>query len=397
MNEQTARDVVLVRAIETADASREIWSDADRVWATRTTAEIVGDSAADDAFLGRRATLVLERLAERFPRVQRAIAGSIASRAGSRPLRRSSRSSSAPPASTSALRIGSTCSRRRCWRCSSGISPSTSALAVAALAPQRLSRRKAATGPIRHTIIAALRDASRPLRKSIASRPLAAALGRFAADWTDARDAALAAARARGCCIFGAAMLAAGAIAGLYLRGIALEYRAGWQSTFLDAGDVAGLLHVVLAPGAWLTGIAIPGADHLRTIAGGEPRRECGAVDSSVRGDAPADRHRSAACAGRRCAACASAGSRGAFRSRSSQPYFQRLLHASRRRNRACDRAAVQFRDRRRESRWARETADAGVPVGRRRRVATRRSRMATMRFPIFPHRRLPASSPSSI
>ncbi|HEV2686682.1 MAG TPA: DUF2868 domain-containing protein, partial [Actinomycetota bacterium] len=59
-----------MRAIETADASREIWSDADRVWATRMTAEIVGDSAADDTFLGRRATLALKRLVERFPRVQ---------------------------------------------------------------------------------------------------------------------------------------------------------------------------------------------------------------------------------------------------------------------------------------------------------------------------------------
>src|SRR5579864_4720046 len=69
MNEQTAHNVVLVRALETADASRDIWSDADRVWATRAAAEIVGERTADDVFLGRRATLVLERVAERFPRV----------------------------------------------------------------------------------------------------------------------------------------------------------------------------------------------------------------------------------------------------------------------------------------------------------------------------------------
>jgi hypothetical protein len=65
-----------------------------------------------------------------------------------------------------------------------------------------------------------------------------------------------------------AATLAAGAIAGLYIRGIALEFRAGWQSTFLDPTDVARLLHLVLAPGAWLTGIAIPDAAHLATIGG---------------------------------------------------------------------------------------------------------------------------------
>ena len=80
--------------------------------------------------------------------------------------------------------------------------------------------------------------------------------------------AAVAASRVAAFCMSCAATLAAGAIAGLYLRGIALEYRAGWQSTFLDAADVARVLHVVLAPGAWLTGIAIPGADHLRTIGG---------------------------------------------------------------------------------------------------------------------------------
>jgi hypothetical protein len=63
-------------------------------------------------------------------------------------------------------------------------------------------------------------------------------------------------------------MLAVGAIAGLYLRGIALEYRAGWQSTFLGAGTVERILRGVLAPGAWLTGIAIPDAEHLRVIGG---------------------------------------------------------------------------------------------------------------------------------
>ena len=268
MNERTARDVVLVRAIETADASREIWSDADRVWATRMTAEIVGDSAADDTFLGRRATLALERLAERFPRVQ------ALSRVPS------PRRWLAPGAAIVALVVGVAgvdigpahrinllappVLALLVWNLAVYV-----ALAVAALAPQRLSRRKAATGPIRQTIIAALRDASRPLRKSFASRPLAAALGRFTADWTTLAMP-LWQQRAARLLHFGAAMLAIGAIAGLYLRGIALEYRAGWQSTFLDAADVARLLHVVLAPGAWLTGIAIPGADHLRTIAGGD-------------------------------------------------------------------------------------------------------------------------------
>jgi hypothetical protein len=66
-----------------------------------------------------------------------------------------------------------------------------------------------------------------------------------------------------------AACLALGMIAGLYLRGIALEFRANWQSTFLGAGDVSRILGVVLAPGEWLTGIRVPDAAHLESIAGG--------------------------------------------------------------------------------------------------------------------------------
>jgi hypothetical protein len=55
-----------------------------------------------------------------------------------------------------------------------------------------------------------------------------------------------------------AAALALGVIAGLYTRGLAFEYRATWESTFLDTGAVRSLLAFALAPGAWLTGLAVP-------------------------------------------------------------------------------------------------------------------------------------------
>src|SRR5207249_5866729 len=54
-----------------ADDGRAIWSDADRIWAGRTAAEIVGESASADGFLGHRAALVLERLAQRYPSVRK--------------------------------------------------------------------------------------------------------------------------------------------------------------------------------------------------------------------------------------------------------------------------------------------------------------------------------------
>jgi hypothetical protein len=61
-----------------------------------------------------------------------------------------------------------------------------------------------------------------------------------------------------------AAALGAGLIAGLYLRGLALDYRAGWQSTFLDAPAVQTVLGALLAPASALTGIAVPDVAPLR-------------------------------------------------------------------------------------------------------------------------------------
>ncbi|MEO9136662.1 MAG: DUF2868 domain-containing protein [Casimicrobiaceae bacterium] len=266
MNERTARDVVLVRAIETADGAREIWSDSDRVWAGRAAAEMVGEGALDAAFLGHRATLVLARLAERFPKLH------ALSRVPS------ARGWLAPVAAVTAFVIGATGVDIGPGHRINLLAPPVLALLVwnlavyatlliAGIAPHH--RSNASTqGPVRRTVVTWLRDGTRPLRKSIAPLPLVAAFGRFASDWS-ALAMPLWQQRAARLLHFCAAALAAGAIAGLYIRGIALEYRAGWQSTFLDAGDVARLLHVVLAPGSWLTAIAVPAADHLQTIAGG--------------------------------------------------------------------------------------------------------------------------------
>src|SRR5450830_540978 len=72
MNEQVARDVVLVRAIETTDRKREILSDDDRLYASRSARELAQWQAADskseltiDHFLQQRAELLIKRLMER--------------------------------------------------------------------------------------------------------------------------------------------------------------------------------------------------------------------------------------------------------------------------------------------------------------------------------------------
>ncbi|RXZ68034.1 DUF2868 domain-containing protein, partial [Agromyces albus] len=85
-------------------------------------------------------------------------------------------------------------------------------------------------------------------------RTVLAALPR---DW--ARVAApLYGARAARVLHLAAAATALGVIAGLYLRGLAFEYRASWESTFLGAEQVHALLAVTLAPGSWVTGIPVP-------------------------------------------------------------------------------------------------------------------------------------------
>ena len=73
MNEAAAREATLVRAIETTDAGRAVWSDEDRAWATRAAGEIAGSDAAPDVFIARRASLALERLQARHPAFGRAL------------------------------------------------------------------------------------------------------------------------------------------------------------------------------------------------------------------------------------------------------------------------------------------------------------------------------------
>ena len=52
-----------------------LWSDADREWASRAAAAIVGERASAEEFLGRRAQLVLERIGTRQPAVTRTVRG----------------------------------------------------------------------------------------------------------------------------------------------------------------------------------------------------------------------------------------------------------------------------------------------------------------------------------
>jgi hypothetical protein len=104
---------------------------------------------------------------------------------------------------------------------------------------------------------------ARRLGASARSAVVADAVQRFQRLWLPTA-ASLIAARVRIMLHVGAFAMALGAIAGMYVSGIAFEYRATWESTWLDAPDVQRYVNVVLGPAARVLGIAIPDVAPLR-------------------------------------------------------------------------------------------------------------------------------------
>lgn len=79
----------------------------------------------------------------------------------------------------------------------------------------------------------------------------------FESRWASA-SAPLTGARIERTLHLSAALFAAGLIGGIYLRALVIEYRAGWESTFLGPEAVHALLSTVLGPASAMTGVALP-------------------------------------------------------------------------------------------------------------------------------------------
>ena len=132
-----------------------------------------------------------------------------------------------------------------------------------ALAVAWLRRGRATTAPAAASMAGwparwAWRRAATLIRRSaFYHRPLAAALRRFSDEWWPLAQPLL---WRQGRRLFhaGAAAIAVGLVAGYYIRGIGLEYRAGWESTFLDPSRVRAFLRVIYGPAAAVTGIGLP-------------------------------------------------------------------------------------------------------------------------------------------
>ena len=236
MNERTAIAVAAVRAVETTDRARAAWTDADRAWASRAAAEVVGESADPAAFIGRRALLALERLASRKDRVARLavawrwrpwvgallVAGAFVAGALADAIGPSERINIlAPP--VAALVV---------WN-----------LVVYALLAARFVVRygESGAGPVARLltrVAGGARSAGRATDPAVTS---------FVDLWSSA-SGPLYAARAARVLHLAAAALAVGVMAGLYVRGLGLEYRATWESTFLEPSSVRALVATFYSP-----------------------------------------------------------------------------------------------------------------------------------------------------
>ena len=89
------------------------------------------------------------------------------------------------------------------------------------------------------------------------SATLASGVGRFLEFWNQTARPLLSA-RVKLALHCGAAVAVLGAIGGMYVRGLVLEYQASWESTFLGADQVQTLLGWMLGPASAVSGIELP-------------------------------------------------------------------------------------------------------------------------------------------
>ncbi|MEO8195141.1 MAG: DUF2868 domain-containing protein [Thermoanaerobaculia bacterium] len=251
MDEVAARETLLVRAYEAEPSAQSAWSEEDRAWATQAAAEVEGEQAADDRFLARRSALAIERLASRDKQVRHLLRG-----VTWRPWVAWALALLALVAGFAADALGT-------GRRINLLAPPLLGLLLWNLFVYLLllgrgvhglfSRHRRGPGPLARTLGRFVHGAS-----ATPGRRGGVPAAEFLTDWAQA-SARLTAARIGRVLHVGAIGFALGALGGIYLRGLAFEYRAGWESTFLNAGAVKALLGAALGPAAALTGIALPG------------------------------------------------------------------------------------------------------------------------------------------
>ena len=258
MTEDPARQVLLLRALETAPtASAALWTAADGAWASEEARRRVGEYAAAEAFLAQRAELALQRLGERD-----ATWRSDPLRPGRGVLKLGLLLGGLVLA---AAIVGNVLGAERrinllappVWGLLVWNLLVYAALALGAL--RRARRPDASRG------FDFMRRVSSLVATRMASTPAAAIRRRHVADWA-AASAPLQSQRIAVVLHLAAALLALAVVLSMYLFGLAFDYRAGWDSTWLDASQVQRLLSTVFGPAAALGGIELPDAAALAQL-----------------------------------------------------------------------------------------------------------------------------------
>ncbi len=254
MNEHTARQVLLIQAFETDAPDGPLWTPEDRGWATRVAADSVGPAAPADAYLAERAAHAMQRLLPREPTLARwlskpcwrwtwlllAIAVGVAVGLAADSIGSAQRINLlAPPLWTVVL-----------WN---GV---VYALLLSGSVSRSMHRTAPRPGAL-HRAVQRLIERNAPSAGRSPSGHTRATFQAHARAWAS-HSAPLLSARAAAVLHAAAAALALGLIAGMYLRGLVLDYRVGWQSTFLDAAAVHAGLSALLGPVAALSGLPLP-------------------------------------------------------------------------------------------------------------------------------------------
>lgn len=267
VTEAEARHLLLVRAVETEDTAFSILTTEDRQQATAAGLRASDGrdprsaKEADARFLVARSAFAFTRLVTRVPALAQA----------DRQVRWPGRVTWAVPGL--ALVLGAaTNALDGAGRLNIIAFPLLTMLAwnlvmyavLLALSLRRLGRgRLMPEGPGALTrLIGRVMGRARPARGGTVT---ARAIGRFVSDWLSA-TAELNQTRVQRTLHLAAAALAAGVLLGMYARALGVEYRAGWESTFIDAGTLQRVVQVVLAPASALTGVGLPDVARLEAI-----------------------------------------------------------------------------------------------------------------------------------
>nr|HET7858620.1 DUF2868 domain-containing protein [Caldimonas sp.] len=253
MDERHAREVTCLEAFETARPESPSWTDDDRAWADRVALEAVPADAPADAYLAGRARHALQRLGPREPIVERIVREPMSKRAWTVVI------------VVVAFVLGVAADALGSGQRINLLAPPlwgvlvwnvvVYALLVAWPIVRALRRKPRRPGPLVRATEALLR--SRRLLPRVSSGGSAPALREFARLWLE-RSSRLAALRAETVLHAGAAALALGLVAGMYARGLVLDYRAVWESTFLGPDAAHAIVTTVFGPAARLAGIALP-------------------------------------------------------------------------------------------------------------------------------------------